>query len=335
MGLSESRDGEQVYAEIAATGPISLDRLSSVMASTKHDLQSAVAALTELGLVRVDADGLVALPPSLVLSNHAETHRREWMRLRDIASRYSAVYDRGSNPLSIEVLTSAEAISSAYRSLAESAEAEVCALHLGIVAGQDRQDGLVNDGFVKAVSRGVRFRVVYDHQVLQTPVGREIVQRSIELGEEARVYRGVPMTMLIGDQPQGMILVPAATDHRLVGVTVPGSSLLRSLSAVFEFFWQAAVPLPRQLDRYDADEPGAVSDVEQRIISSLAAGLTDDRIANELDISQRTVRRYIARIERRFGAVSRFQLGMQIMRTGMFTQAIPPPAPAPGEQLRP
>jgi len=59
-----------------------------------------------------------------------------------------------------------------------------------------------------------------------------------------------------------------------------------------------------------------VSAEDRALLQLLNAGLKDEAIARQLDMSQRTLRRRVADLTHRLGATSRFQTGTQAMRRG-------------------
>jgi DNA-binding NarL/FixJ family response regulator len=65
-----------------------------------------------------------------------------------------------------------------------------------------------------------------------------------------------------------------------------------------------------------ADQDGEISPADQALLHLLHAGLKDDAIARNLDISERTLRRRITELTTRLGASSRFQAGAQAVRRG-------------------
>lgn len=88
--------------------------------------------------------------------------------------------------------------------------------------------------------------------------------------------------------------------------------------------WQIAVPLPNALDT--AADTGAPPTAEtRRLLTCLSAGLTDESIARELGVSERTVGRRITRLQELLGARTRFQLGVQASRHGWLRGRDPPP----------
>ncbi|MFE7393699.1 response regulator transcription factor [Streptomyces sp. NPDC057582] len=60
----------------------------------------------------------------------------------------------------------------------------------------------------------------------------------------------------------------------------------------------------------------APTDDTRQLLTYLSGGLTDESIARELGVSERTVARRIARLQEVLGAQTRFQLGVQASRRG-------------------
>jgi DNA-binding CsgD family transcriptional regulator len=54
----------------------------------------------------------------------------------------------------------------------------------------------------------------------------------------------------------------------------------------------------------------------KRLLTCLSAGLTDESIAREFGVSERTIARRISRLQETLGAQTRFQLGVQASRQG-------------------
>jgi AraC-like DNA-binding protein len=52
----------------------------------------------------------------------------------------------------------------------------------------------------------------------------------------------------------------------------------------------------------------------KRLLTYLSAGLTDESIAREFGVSERTIARRISRLQETLGAQTRFQLGVQASR---------------------
>jgi DNA-binding NarL/FixJ family response regulator len=63
-----------------------------------------------------------------------------------------------------------------------------------------------------------------------------------------------------------------------------------------------------------SDVAGAPSVETKRWLTYLSAGLTDESIAREFGVSERTIARRISRLQETLGAQTRFQLGVQASR---------------------
>jgi hypothetical protein len=83
------------------------------------------------------------------------------------------------------------------------------------------------------------------------------------------------------------------------------SALLDALIMFFELMWQRATPIGDGVRL----EPGDRADDLSVIVAMLAAGLTDQAIMRQLDISTRTMRRRMASVYQRLNAGTRFQAG--------------------------
>lgn len=80
-----------------------------------------------------------------------------------------------------------------------------------------------------------------------------------------------------------------------------------------------------------ADEHRSLSDDDHRLLAELLTGRSDRRVAYYLSTSDRTVRRRISGLMRRFGAANRFSLGVILGQLGLVQIKLPQPGPAGGE----
>ncbi|GLH97199.1 LuxR C-terminal-related transcriptional regulator [Phytohabitans aurantiacus] len=60
-----------------------------------------------------------------------------------------------------------------------------------------------------------------------------------------------------------------------------------------------------------------LSEEEHRLLAELLTGRSDQRVAFHLDTSDRTVRRRVSDLMRRFGAPNRFTLGVMLGQLGL------------------
>lgn len=170
----------------------------------------------------------------------------------------------------------------------------------------------------EAQARGVRYRVLYERELLEEPGMIESVAAGVRHGEVARSVATLPVRLGIADDSIALCpLVPHAD-----GVTEPTAALVResnlltALIALFESYWERGSPLlVDQSDRVDADE--------RFLLSLLVSGVTDKAIATQLQVSQRTVQRKISDVMRRVNAQTRMQLAWEVSRRGWLETADP------------
>ena len=87
---------------------------------------------------------------------------------------------------------------------------------------------------------------------------------------------------------------------------------LTRLGELFEATWARGTPIFATA----AGAAGELDQVDRALLSLLNAGLKDEAVGRQLDLSERTVRRRIADLVDRLGATSRFQAGAQAVRRG-------------------
>ncbi|WP_329244687.1 LuxR C-terminal-related transcriptional regulator [Actinoallomurus sp. NBC_01490] len=113
------------------------------------------------------------------------------------------------------------------------------------------------------------------------------------------------MKLAIFDRHTAILPLSSDTDASQTSVIVRRSALLDALIMFFELMWQRATPIGDGVRL----EPGDRADDLSVIVAMLAAGLTDQAIMRQLDISTRTMRRRMASVYQRLNAGTRFQAG--------------------------
>ncbi|MCD0443105.1 hypothetical protein LO763_05615 [Glycomyces sp. A-F 0318] len=174
-----------------------------------------------------------------------------------------------------------------------------------------------SDSEHELLARGVKVRGIYASEGLEAPGRMKELERLVAAGEEARVSRLVPMKLAIADR--AVALLPLSyeriTEQAMV---VRGSTLVDALVALFDVLWQLSLPLSETDGGAVADRDGPVLDASaRRLLSLLAAGLSDKAIARELEVSPRTLSRQLAVLTELLGAKTRFQAGAQAGARGL------------------
>ncbi|HWO64687.1 MAG TPA: LuxR C-terminal-related transcriptional regulator [Umezawaea sp.] len=271
----------------------------------------ALAELRELGLVRVHGDLASPFPPQLALERIAQRHTREAALARDSAAVLAELWTTGIGQRDyLELLPSADAARAVLDRVQEDAVAEVRAMTVGNLASPDHK---IVDGLFDALARGVSYRVIYGTVVLQDPVALRMVQECVDAGEQARVFPRIAMNLTVVDERWALLVAraPVAGKDRIGAVVVHHSPLLSGLVGIFEAFWRMAVPIT------STEAADATSSDTKRLLTYLSAGLTDESIAREFGVSERTIARRISRLQETLGAQTRFQLGVQASRQGL------------------
>ncbi|MGD8151326.1 LuxR C-terminal-related transcriptional regulator [Ornithinimicrobium sp. Y1694] len=160
------------------------------------------------------------------------------------------------------------------------------------------------------MAAGVQYQVIYAAAVVEHEETREEVYAAVRAGEESRVLPDVPMKIVIADESAALVVRITSTTL-IEGYLVQPGVLLDTLVGFFETLWGLAIPVePTRA----SDDP---TEQERMILRGMATGLTDEAIARELGISERTVARRISRLQDVLASRSRFQLGLQAARRGL------------------
>lgn len=156
---------------------------------------------------------------------------------------------------------------------------------------------------------GVTYRVIYDQQAVAWP-GRmeQDILPSRAQGEQARVRPELPTKLLIADDQIAIIPISSSEHVMDFAYVIHPSTLLDALARLFDAEWERAAPLSAVTSR------PAASVVPQQdtiaLLSLLAAGQTDARIARSLGWSLRTTQRRVHQLMAALNATTRFQAGI-------------------------
>jgi sugar-specific transcriptional regulator TrmB/DNA-binding CsgD family transcriptional regulator len=268
-------------------------------------------------LARLRAKGLVvalsgrpvrytATAPDVALDLLIRAKEEELRRTRLLTGQVMERYRSGRRAAVpedvVEVVRGAEAVFQRWCQIQRSARTELCAL--------DRPPYLAdtNPLEIEQLDSGVRCRAIYDTSVLDVPGRLAAIEAMMRRGEQARVGT-VPVKFVLADDRIGMLSLqhPATPDAVLV---VHSSSLLVALRGLFEAIWRTSVPVATGASGEDIDPD------DRRLLTYLAAGMTDDAIARQLGWHLRTVQRRVRRLMGELGIRTRFQAGLHAARRG-------------------
>ena len=252
-----------------------------------------------------------ALPADVALG---ETLLREQQALESSRQMVAALSEeyrtntrrRNSDHL-VEIVVGAPALRDRLREMQDSARDEILWFCRANPIAMQGPDNAEESG---ALERGVRYRAIYERDLLEKPGELDSIVDAMRLGELSRTLPTLPVRLAIADRNLAICpLVPDAS--RGVGeptaALIRPSELLDALVALFESYWERATPL---LPDGTEEEP------DKLLLSLFVAGLPDKSIATQLGVSRRTVQRRLDRLMEAAGVDTRAGLAFQAARRG-------------------
>ncbi|MEU9447540.1 helix-turn-helix transcriptional regulator [Streptomyces sp. NPDC048277] len=311
-----------LYRWIVRNERLDPDRAARELDLGRDDVDAAVAALTELGLLKADVDDPARLRPvdpdlvAAVMTNSLETSIRvqqaELHRIRDEFAGLRAHYLDSLRRVSVdlEVIPGLKEVRAALnRASAECTEEILTSQPGGNRVPAALEEALARD--MEVLSRGVRMRTLYHHTARFNGPSQAYVAMVSGLGAEYRTAHELFGRLIVFDRRVAFI---PDQGGGWGAVVIREPSVAHFLCEVFEQYWVHAEPFSDAA----ADGLEAVSkDIDQTIVRLLAAGMKDETIARRLGMSLRTARKHIADIMETLGAESRFQAGVLAARHGL------------------
>lgn len=329
VGLNAEQ--QTVYLALLECFPASTAELRDRVPGAR--VRQAIAALETAGLIS-RLTGQPAryqpAPPDMALEVLVRAREQELQRVRletaRLADRFRAGRGSGRPEEVVEVVTTRDATLQRWEQLQRSARHEVRSFDRPPYASKV----LVNDAERDGLAAGVSFRAVYARDGLDLPGRLAAMRELVQAGEQARVTAELPVKMFLADKSIGLIPLERRdrADSADSALVIHSSSLLDTLSALFEAVWAKAVPVrfgdtvppvPGQVAGNGAAGNG--EDERRTLLGLLAVGLTDEAIGRQLGWHPRTVQRHVHRLMAELGAQTRFQAGLQAAHRGWLLPA--------------
>ncbi|MFI6079614.1 helix-turn-helix domain-containing protein [Streptomyces sp. NPDC051217] len=326
IGLDERQ--ESAYRALVALGAAEAADLAHRLAIPEQDTERALRRLEQQGLAAQSSARTgrwVAAPPAVALGALLTQQRHELERAELAAVLLAEEYRAESAGPAVhdlvEVVTGASAVAHRFHQLQLGATEEIRALVTGrpvVVSGVD------NESEERAVTRGVRYRVVIEREVLSLPDGITELSAALGRDEQVRVVDRVPTKLMIADRTLAMVPLTAGAAEPAT-LVVHASGLLESLSGLFEAVWRDALPLRLVPGVGGAGRDGATvtedavagpDETDLEVLSLLLAGMTDASVAKQLDLGLRTVQRRVKGLMELAGVTTRLQLGWHAYEKG-------------------
>jgi DNA-binding CsgD family transcriptional regulator len=314
LGLDELQ--EQVFEHLVVRGSADVDDFVATTGRTAAVVSAALAELESCGLVTplAGGGGFAAVPPEAALDAlvHAQERRLAQVRVhaQQLAEQARRTADRRRPEEMVAVAVGRDVILAHYQLLQRQAVREV--LLFDRPPYPTTGGAAVNVESRARMAAGVSYRTIYDRSLLDLPDVFARVLDEVADGEQGRLLADLPFKMAIGDRSMALLPLYNAEDPSDNAVLVVRPSvLLDSLAALFEALWVRGTPVRAASSARDDLDPELVE-----VVRLLAVGMTDERIARHLHLSDRTVRRKIAAALDALGADTRFQAGMRAQQLG-------------------
>jgi hypothetical protein len=300
-------------ADLAAVWPRP-ERLDAVLLSiVDKGLASAVPGAVTRYMANLPGVALHAL-----LRDHEERLAAARRHLATLEAVYQARTGGEEAATIVEVVTGRSAVRQRLAQIRRAVRTGVRCLDWPPFLDDDRDDAALD-----LLRRGLAYRTIYDRASLEQSGALAAMERLIRAGQQARLLSQVPVKLYLADDR--LALLPLAGSDS--AVIVHPSALLDALGKLFDGLWQRALPphphpagaARRQPAGQDQGlrAPGGwrAGQDQQRLITLLLSGLTDEAIARQLGVGYRTIQRRVAALMTELSAHSRFQAGAQAALT--------------------
>jgi hypothetical protein len=300
---------ERAYRLLVKMAGASVDEFAARAAIGAEPALALLEALRRRGLVT--AGPLYrALPPDVALGEVLLREQEHLEAARHVVAALSEEYRsntrwRSSEHL-MEIVVGAPALRERLRDLQDSAKEEI---RWFCRANPIAMHGPENTEETPALTRGVRYRAIYERALLEKPGELASIVEAVGMGEQARTLPVLPVRLAIADRDLAICpLVPDAARGagEPTAALIRSSELLDALIALFESYWERATPLLAE----SSEEP------DRLLLSLLVAGMPDKSIATHLGVSKRTVQRRLDRLMAVAGVDSRAGLTFQAAKRG-------------------
>jgi sugar-specific transcriptional regulator TrmB len=247
LGLSAAE--AQVYLAVLIHGPLAAPAVASQTGIARTSVYPTLCSLAEKGLIEGGlghGSRFTAVAPedalhALVVREEQTLAERQQIA-KELAETLSPLAADAESALddSVQVIRTPQLIGERSQRLqleaARSVELIVKAPIFHLSPSNPAQR--------KAMERGVHFRCLYERAVMDDPRVERFLQAWIAGGEEARVYDGeLPYKLAVFDQEVVLLTLARRSGGAPAAMVVRNSPFARSMSTLFDFFWQQAKPL--------------------------------------------------------------------------------------------
>lgn len=302
---------ERAYRLLVRMSGAGANELAGLAGIAPDEAAVLLETLRRKGLATGGPAFFHALPPDValgeVLLREQEALESARQMVAALSEEYRTSTRRRSPEHMVEIVVGAGPLRERLREMQDGARDEILWF---CRANPLAMPGTENTEENNALTRGVRYRAIYERELLEIPGELASILDAVGLGEQARTLPTLPVRLAIADRARALCpLVP--DDAR--GVGEPTAALIRSgellgaLIALFESYWERATPV---------QPDGGAEEPDRLLLSLVVAGMPDKSIATHLGVSKRTVQRRLDRLMAVAGVDSRPGLAFQAARRG-------------------
>ncbi|MFD4370614.1 helix-turn-helix domain-containing protein [Streptomyces sp. NPDC058486] len=312
MALEElglAADEERVYRVLVERASATPQELAEALAVPAPHVVAALGGLAERDLVSSPpgTERYVAAPPAVALGARLAARREGLQRAEVAVARLVEAYRTGSMGRAqrdlVEVVEGRDAVRQRYLQLQLAARRSIDTF----VTGAVQVVGPANTEEPTVLARGLTARGVIDQSFLSEPRGADNVDESIAAGMEVRTVESIPLKLIVCDGEAAMLPLQGRGDEVDPSLVLRGG-LAAVAQELFDSVWHRARPYGAP--RHDVDR------LDTRILRLLLAGLTDQAVATQVNVSLRTVQRRIQGLMTKADATTRIQLGWHARHNG-------------------
>lgn len=307
-------DAERVYRVVLAQPQWGVVEVARYLGWAEADVRKAFDQLAALALLQQSVDDPNRWRPASrelslkLLMQRQQAELQEMLEsqgaIAKIIEEYSAKSPEDAGPEGRNII-GIDSVFARIDELAMAARHSLCAFVPNpLPSDAALTASLRNDKLT--LDRGMTIRTIFAEALCRDKVTKTYMNSLAELGGQVRFVPAVPTRLLVYDREVALLPMDPA-DSRQGAVELRGPGVVTALLALFEQTWASATPLGVERAR---DHVGLDSR-ERELLQLLARGLTDEAVAKRLGISLRSVRRIVQSLMERFGAHSRFELGMR------------------------
>lgn len=323
LGISEAE--ESAYRWLLAHSGATVPEIAQVLALTSDKTQRLLDLIEAKGLLTRTPERprrYIPSSPDIALQALALRHQERLQRaqgaIQELQKQAVAARPGGEREQLVELINNREAERQIFEQMQRAAKKTVLTLvrppvlisRLDVPYEEDQSTQR------EARARNVLYRSIVDAEFLALPGAIVRVRGDIKVGEEIRMLPSLPFKMILSDRRIALIPLELREEWS-PSLLVRSPALLDALYALFEILWERATPISfthageLKICSLRSHLPEGTED----LISLMAAGLNDKRIAHEMGISASTLTRRIAEVMKAFNVRNRFQLGRVTDRT--------------------